>query len=216
MAKWAVFDVDGTLFPSSSLEKEFISFMLRNGILPLENIFYYFLKGLLRSVHQNFTDSFKSNKYYLKFISVKTIQQACQKFIKRHIRSQLSSIGLEKISFYRNHGYKVLIMSGSPDFLVNHLADTFKQDYLICSEPEVKCNFYTGELQGLHPYGKRKTLLLNKVQKKLDIEFQKSVVFANHGSDIEHMLMFGEAVAINPAKELLCFAKNRKWDIQYW
>jgi HAD superfamily phosphoserine phosphatase-like hydrolase len=216
MAKWAVFDVDGTLFPSSSLEKEFISFMLRNGILPLENIFYYLLSGLLRAINQNFIDSFKSNKNYLKFISVKTIHQAGRKFIKRHIHSQISLIGLEKICFYRNHGYKVLIMSGSPDFLLNPLAGTFKQDYLICSEPEVKLNFYTGELHGLHPYGKRKTLLLKKLQKKLDIDFQKSAVFANHSSDIDHMLMFGKAVAINPAKKLLYFAKNRNWDIQNW
>ena len=57
-------------------------------------------------------------------------------------------------------------MSGSPDFLLNPLTSTFKQDYLICSELEVKCNFYTGELRGLHPYGKRKTSLLKKVQKK--------------------------------------------------
>ena len=38
MTRWAVFDIDGTLFPGGSLERRFLRRMLAEGMLPPQNI----------------------------------------------------------------------------------------------------------------------------------------------------------------------------------
>ena len=64
MAQWAVFDVVGTLFPASSMEKSFIGFMLRKGAIPVQNILSYFFWALLKTIFEGHEEGFKNNKYY--------------------------------------------------------------------------------------------------------------------------------------------------------
>ncbi len=65
----------------------------------------------------------------------------------------------------------------------------------------------------LHPYGERKTIILKALAQKLSIDFTQSIVFANHHSDYHHMLLFGEAVAVNPTARLKKFAQKHHWKI---
>ena len=46
MARWAVFDVDGTLLAGFSMERRFVDYLLRRKKLPLKNLLNYFLKIL--------------------------------------------------------------------------------------------------------------------------------------------------------------------------
>lgn len=216
MSKWAVFDIDGTLFPKSSLEKEFILFMLKKGTLPKTNMLYYVLYGFLTSIKLSVADAFKSNKYYLKYLPSKSIKTAAANFIKKYILPELSKIGIENYSFYRRQGYKIMIMSGSPDFLVIPFSRYLKPDFVISCEVEEKNGYYSGKLKGIHPYGKRKTNLLRALGNKLKIDFEDSIVFANHHSDIDHMLLFGKATAVNPTEKLKIYASVHHWEISRW
>ena len=89
-------------------------------------------------------------------------------------------------------------------------------DYFISSELEIEDHLFTGHLKTSHPYGQRKVQILQGLQTKLDIDFQNSIVFANHHSDVPHMLLFGEAVAVNPTSRLIKFAEKNHWEIERW
>lgn len=216
MARWAVFDVDGTLLPPSSMEKLFILYMLKNGILSLRNIFYYFLTGFLHLFHNSFNIAFKSNKFYLKDMPVQPVRTAGAGFVQQCILPQLSATGLKRLRDYRKQGYRILLMSGSPDFLTLPLAGYLRPDAVITTHPEVKKGRFTGHLRNLHPYGDRKTRLLLRYREARKIDFQRSIVFANHHSDAHHLRLFGEAVAVNPTPKLKRLAENHNWKIEIW
>jgi HAD superfamily hydrolase (TIGR01490 family) len=214
--RWAIFDVDGTLFPRPSMEKKFIVYMLRKGSLPIKNMSHYLLIGIFKTLQRNYNEGFRSNKYYLKHLPARSIQSEALKFVQREIWPTISQKGIHRIKSCRKKGLKILIMSGSPDFLAQPLTDFIHPDYIISSEMEIRNDFFTGRLEGLHPYGQRKAEILQRLHTQLDIDLQNSIVFANHHSDVPHMLLFGEAIAVNPTKKLGEFARKNHWKIEQW
>jgi HAD superfamily phosphoserine phosphatase-like hydrolase len=216
LARWAVFDIDGTLFSSTSMEKKFIYFMLKKGVLPLPNVFLYLLYSTYKLFQQNYPDAFKSNKYYLHYLPVNKIQNKAVQYTKKVIWPNISDKGKETIREYSENKYKIFIMSGSPDFLTLQLCNFIRPDFIVSSKLEIKNHRFTGKLNNLHPYGARKTKILKELKKELDIDFDSSIVFANHHSDIDHMKLFKEKVAVNPTHKLKKYAQKNQWRIEKW
>jgi len=219
MANWAVFDIDGTLLPGASIEARFLIQFRKAKIIPFRNVLIYFLKGVFSILRGNREDVFKSNKMYLKGLSVQFVKEFAHSFFKQHIISNLSSEGLQTIEKYRRENYRIMLMSGSLDVLVENIREVCNPDYLVCTELEispVNSGRFTGKIVGLHPYGSRKKRILSNLKDKLEIDFGRSIVFANHHSDVHHMELFGEAVAVNPTPELEGIAQKRGWRIERW
>lgn len=216
MARWAVFDVDGTLFPPSSMEKSFLILMMKKGIIPFINIFYYLTIGAIRSWQTGYEEGYKNNKLYLRDLPVIPVRKAAGAFVKTWVRPRLSPTGLQKMAECRKRGYKILIMSGSPDFLTCALSEYLQPDFTISAETEYQHNRFTGYLKNLHPYGERKTRLLSQNQEVLQIDYSQSIVFANHDADIHHMQLFHTAVAVNPTPGLQDFARRAGWHQEKW
>ena len=97
MSKWAVFDVDGTLLPHTSMEKIFVIQAYKAGILPNKNIFFYLFSIIQGIFQKNFTDSTKSNKTYLKNLSVERIQIWSSQYLENKIWNKISLKGIEKL-----------------------------------------------------------------------------------------------------------------------
>jgi len=216
MARWAVFDVDGTLLPGTSMEKMFIFHMLKSGVLPVRNIFLFSLYGSLKLLNSDLAESFKNNKYYLSGLPAAAISSAGIKFVNRVVWRQISPIGIDRLNRCREEGYKILILSGSPDFLTDTLARRLHADGVITTRLEMRQVYFTGRLIGYHPYGENKTHLLQMRQNDWNIPFSESVVFANHHSDADHMRLFGTAVAVNPTPRLQEIAREMNWPVEWW
>ncbi len=216
MQPWAVFDVDGTLFPPSSMEKSFIEHMLHHGAMPGGNIFYYLLVGGIQALQKNYVDGFKNNKHYLTGLPAPVITREAKKFVEKRIIPKLSPAGLKCIKDFRAAGYKILVMSGSPDFLTFPLSSFLQPDYTIAAILEIKNRCFTGKLSNIHPYGERKTQLLHELQNRLQIDYPKSIVFANHHADFHHMKLFDRAVVVNPTTKLRDLAEVQHWPVEIW
>jgi HAD superfamily hydrolase (TIGR01490 family) len=216
MARWAVFDVDGTLLPKSSMEQRFLFHLLKRGIIPHKNILSYFFHGIISAIKGTWEDGFKNNKRYLEGLAVVEIKEFAKYYYHNSISPALSQTGLETIEQYRKQNYKTLIMSGSPDFLTEHLVAEIKPNHFVWTTTEIKNNKFTGAIIGLHPYGIRKKQILQELQPKLNIDFNNSIVFANHHADVHHMEMFGKAVSVNPTPALKRIANKKRWEIEFW
>lgn len=219
MDRWAVFDIDGTLLPGASLESRFINYFRREHLIPYRNLILYLMKGLAGSLSRDLgmrEDAFKGNKMYLRGLPAESIQVSAQEFFRDYIKPLLFSKGLETIENFRNEGYKILLLSGSLDILVANFERICNPDKIICTELEVVNNRLTGRINGLHPYSTRKKNLLLKLQDELQIDYKSSIVFANHHTDVHHMELFGEVVAVNSTPELKSIALERGWRIEYW
>jgi len=216
MTQWAVFDADGTLLPHTSMEKMLWKALLKRGAIPPLNFFKYLFKGISKTLIGKPDEGFKANKSYLEGISAKKLEHLADWLFEQKIKTSLSKTGLETIDKNRQSGIKIMLMSGSPDVLTTHLASKIKSDFVITCQLEIKDGIYTGNIVGLHPYGERKKQLLVATQKETQIDFDESIVYANHHSDAIHMEMFCKAVAVNPTPALKKIAAKRNWEIQIW
>ena len=216
MARWAVFDVDGTLLPGSSMERRFVDYLLRQKKLPLKNLLSYILSSLKALWSKDGLAAIKANKSYLRQYPVATIEKEAECCFKCYIAPAFFKAGQQKINRLRQQGYKILVISGAPSFLARRLKSLCSPDFLICTELETDNGLYTGNLSGLYPYGQGKRILLEEIKEKLDLDFERSIVFANHYSDIYHMRLFGKAVAVNPGFRLRRAAKKYGWQIVSW
>lgn len=211
-----MFDVDGTLFPPTSMEKLFIFYLLKKGQIPLANVGAYFFAALVQVARKNWEDGFKNNKLYLRNLSQDRIERLAGALLQRQIIPGLAKTGLRQMEQLRAADYRILLMSGSPDFLTLPLARYLKVDYCITTRMAVANGRFTGQTASLHPYGARKSRLLWEHQEELALDFAHSIVFANHHADADHMALFAQAVAVNPTAKLQQIARSRNWAIEWW
>jgi len=216
MAKWAVFDIDGTLLPGLSIEARFILYSLRKNVIPYTKIIGHFLYGISGIFYGKGMDNFRTNKKYYKGLNVDYIAQTGNLFFKDRIAPFISKDGLKTIGEYRENGYKIMIMSGSIEFLIKDISQICEYDVLICTHIKTIDDVLTGEIEGFHPFGIHKKEILLRFQNEYDMDYKQSSVFANHHSDIYHMELFREAVAINPSKKLMKIANRLGWRIEFW
>jgi len=216
MARWAIFDIDGTLLPGASIESRFLTNFKKLHHIPYRNLIIYFLKAVMDVIRGKGDDAFKSNKMYLKGIPSKNVTEFAGEFFHQNIVPLLLKEGMAAIEAYRSQGYKIMLMSGSLDILVDHLRDVCRPDHIVCSELVIENDRFTGNIQGLHPYSVRKKQILEDLAGPLEIDFQQSIVFANDSTDIYHMELFGEVVAVNPTLELAGTARQKGWKIVKW
>lgn len=216
MARWAVFDVDGTLLPGSSMEKLFIRHCAKKGLIPAPNFLRFMLSVTASLMARNAEAPLKSDKMFLKNLPVDCIEAEATDYFKNYIAMRLSHQGKQAVNLRRQQGYKILLMTGSPEFLARHLNPIYQPDELISYILETRGDVFTGQGSNLHPYGIRKKEILLQRKKDLDLCFEESVVFANHHDDAYHMELFGEAVAINPTPKLQTIARKCNWPVEWW
>ncbi|RMF58558.1 MAG: HAD-IB family hydrolase [Calditrichaeota bacterium] len=216
MKPWAVFDVDGTLLPGTSMEKLFVYGAMVDGLISFPQIFAFGIESLKKIPERGLIRAVKQNKHFFKNLSAKEVQELGKVVFQKEILPKLSETGMNRVQQHREEGYRVLLMSGAPEFLVTHLVEMLQPDFLISSRLEIVDGVYTGRLISPHPYGEEKKRRLLEVQEELQIDFSNSIVYANHFSDVAHMLLFGKPIAVNPDKKLLKFAIAHQWAVEYW
>ena len=216
MARWAVFDVDGTLIPGTSLEKEFVLFLLHHHIINPLQLLFFLTKFIVDLPRAGLIPAMKANKAFFAGLDVEKIHRAADVFFRHSLQNLLSDKGIAEIQKRRARGYRIMVLSGAPLFLLHHVNRFIHADQIVGSVLQQQKRKFTGRLDGQHFYGASKRELLEQLRTRLDIDFSRSVVFANHTSDEYHMTLFGEAVAVNPDRMLLKVARQKGWKIAYW
>ncbi len=211
--RWAVFDIDGTLLPGESMEAIFIRSLIREGVLSWAAVLKFLGKGAHFLLRLKIEHALKQNKYYLRGLDSREVQEIAAQIFQQEIRKQFADKGEEIIEELRSQGYRILLLSGAPDFLAEQLQRAYQADHVIATRLETENHRYTGRIDGLHPYGLRKTLLMKQTIRQLGIDPQQSLVFANHYSDADHMQLFGTAYAVNPDRKLKQIARQEGWEV---
>ncbi|GEM_PF-1053044 len=216
MTNWAVFDIDGTLLPGASLERLFLSKLLREGILTSRQVVYFALEWVKLAPHAGCINALKQNKAFFRNLPVDRVIAVGKSFFTESIRPRFSEKGLKQVQDCREAGYHIMLMSGAPFFLVENLVKVIHPDYVVAARLNVQAGRFTGKLQQPHPYGMEKKRYLLNLQDALTIDFSNSAVFANHFSDIHHMELFGRVVAVNPGWRLRRYALKQGWKVEFW
>jgi HAD superfamily hydrolase (TIGR01490 family) len=120
---------------------------------------------------------------------------------------------LQLIEEHQEAGRKVVIISSSPEEIVQPLSEFLGADAAIGSRACVdENNRYTGELE-TYAYGPEKARMIREMAEKENIDLDKSYAYSDSQTDAPMLECVGHPFAVNPDKELMRIARANKWPI---
>lgn len=207
----AFFDIDGTLFRNSLLIEHF-----------KELVKYKFLNETywINTVKDKYEKWEKRNGDFEDYLDelvemyVEGIKDIDPKSID-FIAQRVIDLKGDKVYFYTKkkleehlmRGDKVIIISGSPSFLVEKMAKKYNVNDYKGTVYIIKDGKYNGEKKPMWD-SKSKNKAIEEYVKKYNIDLEKSFAYGDTTGDISMFKRVGNPVAINPAARLLEYIKN--------
>lgn len=123
----------------------------------------------------------------------------------------------EALALIRKHqaeGRKVFLVSASPEEIVAPLAQYLGVDEAIATRAELDDQGrYTGRTE-LYCYGPDKVVAMRAVAERDDIDLAASYAYSDSATDLPMLEAVGNAIAVNPDRDLLRAARSRDWEVR--
>jgi HAD superfamily hydrolase (TIGR01490 family) len=205
----AIFDIDHTLVRGGT-ERLFYRYLLRRGQLPLSRALA-FLVRLAGSPRERFAD-----KSYLAGLAMADLERLGRGCFQDIIRPRLRPRALARVRLHQSQGHKIALLSGTLSFLALPLKEHLDAAWLIATEIGARGPICTGKIQGLHPRGENKRILLMDLARRQGLDLSGSFAYGDHEADIPLLSSVGRPVAVNPRRPLAREARRRGWPIEYF
>ncbi|RRD38987.1 HAD-IB family hydrolase [Leptotrichia sp. OH3620_COT-345] len=210
----AFFDIDGTIYRDSLLiehfkmlvKYEYINMMSWEGKVKEKFSKWETRTGnyddYLEELVETYVEALKNfSKEDMDFIAKRVIELKGDKVYK-YTR--------ERLLYHIKKGHKVIIISGSPDFLVGKMAEKYGvKDYRGSKYIVNDKGIFTGEVIPMWD-AKSKKKAISQFCTEYDIDLSKSYAYGDTTGDLTMFKQAGNAIAINPAKKLLMKLKKDK------
>ncbi|MDP3972458.1 MAG: HAD-IB family hydrolase [Candidatus Nanopelagicales bacterium] len=106
-----------------------------------------------------------------------------------------------------------IIVSASPIEIVGRLAKMIGMEGAVATTAEITDGRYTGQLVGPFCYGEGKVAAIEQLASERGYDLNECVAYSDSISDLPLLESVGEAVVINPDRELRKIAPKRGWRI---
>ena len=211
--KFIVFDLDDTLL-SGDCEREWITFLTSKGLMndssaKLDQFDLDYRKGIL-----DFEEYSTFIQKPIMGLTREELDNLIEEFIQKNIHDLTDNLTKDLLN-EASFADKVLIASGSHDFLVKGFADFFKIDSSIGTPVELKNNIFTGQLSGEPTFSDGKVRAVEKWCNSNDIEVKDSIFYSDSINDLPMFEVCGVPVAVNPDEKLKKIAKERAFKVIY-
>ncbi len=113
----------------------------------------------------------------------------------------------------KDAGHHRIVVSASPIELVGRISDALGLEGAVATRSELDNGCYTGRLAGEFCYGHGKVIEIEKLAAERGYDLTRSWAYSDSISDLPMMERVGNAVAVNPDKELRRLAGERGWRI---
>jgi HAD superfamily hydrolase (TIGR01490 family) len=212
---WAFFDVDNTLIPGCAIEVRFARFLWRRGVLPT-SAFLRSAWHLLKHVPPLSLHPLRQRKLYLEAQRPSVIEPLAEEFIRSDVRPRLSQSGLTTLRRHQDAGQCVVLLTGSPEFLIRPLAGDLGVTHICAAKPERQGDHYTGRLVDPLPYGPAKRQLMEGLAKQHGVTLAESYAYGDSPGDVESLQAVGYPQVVNPIRGMARIAKRHGWPIVKW
>ena len=207
--KAAIFDLDGTLLPGTSAEREFIRFALQTGKQTAPEAIRAFLSWVVRIP----TRGVQSNKTYFSGVEMdllaETTETFCQQQLTRHIPDQAQRL----IAAHRTAGDCLGIVSGAPEILIAPLKDLLDLDFVVGTTLACKQGRLTGDLDSPRVSGREKIRQADQVARACEFDLRGSTAYGNAFDDRFLLAEVARPVVVNPDIRLARLARKKNWPI---
>ena len=211
--KFIIFDLDDTLL-CGDCEAGWINFIVYKGLLDgekylskLNQFDLEYREGIL-----NFDEYSTYIQKPLKNLDIGTVENLVDQFIKKNIDELTDSLTDELLKEGKSAD-KVLIASGSHDFLVKGFADYFDIESSIGTPVEIKNNIFTGSLSGEPTFREGKVKAVKNWCSENNLKIEDSIFYSDSINDLPMFEACGDPIVVNPDDNLKEIAMNRSYKI---
>ncbi len=209
--KFIIFDLDDTLL-SGDCEREWITFLTSKGLMndssaELDRFDLDYRKGIL-----DFEEYSTFVQKPIMGLTREELDNLIEEFIQKNINHLTDNLTKDLLN-EASSADKVLIASGSHDFLVKGFADFFKIDSSIGTPVELKNNIFSGQLSGEPTFGDGKVKAVEKWCNSNDVEIKDSIFYSDSINDLPMFEVCGVPIAVNPDEKLKKIAKERAFRV---
>jgi HAD superfamily hydrolase (TIGR01490 family) len=216
--KFAVFDIDGTLF-RWQLFHEVVFELIKSGHLPAqvrhdieETLQQWRARKHSGSFHDYEMALVKAFLPHVPTIKVSALEDAADTVIKRcstHVYMYTRSL----IESLKKEGYTLIAISGSQNEIVQRFAKLWHFDLAVGQIFETKDGYYTGAIPGSKLLVDQKDTILKQLVKEHGLSWEGSVAVGDSLSDAATLKLVEQPVAFNPNDLLFTLAKEKGWKV---
>lgn len=208
-----IFDLDHTLLSVNS-SYQFGQYLYRQGSNSISSIGYCILCYALHKIgylsipqlHQKTFESIFEGK------SIGELQQAVESFLDLHLSNLLYEPALKSLQEAQRQEGAVVIMSGSPDFVVEAIAKRLQVTLWEATRYAINVD---NRLCGITHVmqGKDKAEAALKIASKMGVQKESIVVYTDSYLDLPLIDIAGDVIGVNPDKKLRKLCQNKVWPI---
>lgn len=142
---------------------------------------------------------------------VSDFKTVVEDFLDENLESLKNTPALIRFNEAKRRGDHVVILSSSPDFLVEAFARKFQVDFWRATEYLVEEGAWTK--LGCVMEGGTKALHVSELSEKLSVPLHQTIGYSDSHLDLLFLEKVGKPVAVNPTRSLLRIAKKRNWEV---
>ncbi len=211
----AFFDLDNTIVPGPAIEYRYFALLWRQGLVgPMD------LAGsaavLLRNIPPFSFDSLRRFKAYLADKPVAAVEAPAQNFFWEQVCPRISEQARRAIEEHRAQGHRLVLLTGSPDFIVAPLATYLKIDEVVAGRLEKSGETFTGRMLEPYPYRQGKRLEAERLADAQDLDLGASYMYGDSPGDLPILEAVGHPRVVNPIRGMRRIARRRGWPILRW
>lgn len=129
------------------------------------------------------------------------------------MRPALFKEGVSLVKRAKQAGHRVVLISGSPDFLLERLAKLLDADDVIGNRLEFRDGKATGRILRPLVAGPEKAQLIKKHAKQHGFDLDRCAAYSDSLSDVPMLSVVGRPAVVNPDFRLRWLAKTHRWPV---
>jgi HAD superfamily hydrolase (TIGR01490 family) len=209
----AVFDLDRTIV-ADNCSLGFCRYLVAKNVLPASSLiysFFYYVKHLffgmsLSDLHSKVFD------HLLRGRSLAVLESNVTPFLQEYLHERVYLPVIARLRLAQHLGHYTLILSNSPSFLVEKIAQVLGVNEWRATQYAVDKQKNLCHIASIMQ-GEEKASCVKEIAKKLSISKEKITAYSDSFLDMPLLLSAGTPIAVNPDDKLRYHSKAHGWSI---
>jgi HAD superfamily hydrolase (TIGR01490 family) len=208
----AFFDLDGTLIHKPSSELRFLHHLLLQRHLGARQ----FVAGLAfypRWYWRYRSDVGRKNKAVWAGLEVDEIATRARQWVEENFDKLLDPEIAAHLEQCRQGGYRLVLMTGAPDFLAHPFAQHLGIDDCIATRCAANRGRFRAAPPQVHPLAGEKLTLARRWCRQQGIGLRDCAAYGDSHQDYALLRAVGVAIAVNPDRRMTRLAADHHWQV---
>ncbi len=211
----AFFDVDNTLLPGEASEVGFFRWLRQRGVVGWPEA-RASVAWWLRHLPSLSLQPLRERKLYLAGKPAQVIESLGEAFCREALCPRVSPAAMTAIDRHRSEGHRVILLTGSLDFLMEPIAESLQVDRCVASRLEQMGGVYTGQVIPPLPYGEGKLTFVHRLAQELELDLEACFAYGDSPGDRALLGAVGHPTVVNPIRDMGRVARRNGWPVVSW